>query len=95
MLEEITNMINLPIYTKNGAHLGMVDNIQMDIDNNNISGIYVREPNIALVEGSVPVLVPFRWVQSIGDIVILKYFPVRIELGPEDRDMIMMDGIDN
>jgi len=89
MLEELTNIINLPIYTTEGAHLGMVDNIMMDINSNKISALYVRQPNIALVEGSVPVLVPFRWVQAIGDIVILKYFPTRVELGPEEKDELM------
>jgi len=26
------------------------------------------------------VSVPFRWIQSVGDIVVLRYFPKRVSL---------------
>lgn len=91
MLEEITNIINLPIYTTSGAHLGIVDNIEIDVVENKVRSLFVGQPNITLVDGSIPILVPFRWVQSVGDIVILKYFPGRIELTPQEREEILLE----
>jgi len=38
------------------------------------------ETNPLLVEGSRAVSVPYRWVQSVGDIVVLRYFPKRVSL---------------
>ncbi len=91
MLEEITTIMNLQVYTNKGAFLGVVDNIEIDMETNEIGSLFVETPNPTLVEGSKSVLVPFRWVQSVGDIVILRYFPGRIELSPEERQMIMFE----
>jgi len=45
-----------------------------------VEGVFVGETNPLLVEGSKAVSVPYRWVQSVGDIVILRYFPKRVSL---------------
>jgi len=45
-----------------------------------VDGVFVGETNPLLVEGSKAVSVPYRWVQSVGDIVILRYFPKRVSL---------------
>lgn len=52
----------------------------VDVENGQVDGVFVGETNPLLVEGSKAVSVPFRWVQSVGDIVILKYFPKRVSL---------------
>ena len=91
MLEEITQMMNLQVYTNKGAFLGVVDNIQLDMDRHAVDSFFIETPNPTLVEGSKSVLVPFRWVQSVGDIVILRFFPGRIELSPQERQMMMFE----
>ncbi|OGS48590.1 MAG: photosystem reaction center subunit H [Euryarchaeota archaeon RBG_16_68_13] len=78
MLEEISEIIGLQVYTNNGVFLGNVNNLVVDVDNGSVDGIFVGETNPLLVEGSRAVSVPFRWVQSVGDIVILRYFPKRV-----------------
>lgn len=80
MLEEISEIIGLQVYTNNGVFLGNVNNLVVDVDNGKVDGIFVGETNPLLVEGSRAVSVPFRWVQSVGDIVILRYFPKRVTL---------------
>jgi len=91
MLEEITQIMNLQIYTDKGAFLGVVDNVQMDLETNDLSALFVETPNPSLVEGSRSVLVPFRWVQSVGDIVMLRYFPGRIGMSPEERQAMLFE----
>jgi len=91
MLEEITQIMNLQVYTNKGAFLGVVDNINLDMEKHAITSLFIETPNPTLVEGSKPVLVPFRWVQSVGDIVILRFFPGRIELSPQERQMMMFE----
>ena len=91
MIEEITTLMNLQVYTNKGAFLGVVDNIEMDFERSAIGSLFIETPNPTLVEGSKSCLVPFRWVQSVGDIVILRYFPGRIELSAEERQMIMFE----
>jgi sporulation protein YlmC with PRC-barrel domain len=58
--------------------LGNVNNLVVDVDNGSVDGIFVGETNPLLVEGSRAVSVPYRWVQSVGDIVVLRYFPKRV-----------------
>ena len=35
----------------------------------------MNNPNPLLVEHSRPVSVPYRWISSVGDVIVLKYFP--------------------
>jgi len=85
MLEEVTEILNLEVYTHRGARLGYVDNVVVNTDTYEIEEIYLAETNPNIVENAVPITVPFRWIQAIGDIVILKSFPERVDLSPEDR----------
>lgn len=68
------------MYTNHGVFLGNVNNLVVNVDNGSVDGVFVGETNPLLVEGSRAVSVPFRWVQSVGDIVILRYFPKRVTL---------------
>lgn len=77
-LGEISEIIGLQVYTHNGVFLGNVNNLVVDVDNGSVDGIFVGETNPLLVEGSRAVSVPYRWVQSVGDIVVLRYFPKRV-----------------
>ncbi len=83
MLEEISELIGLQVYTKKGMFLGTVDNIVMDLDEGKVNGIFVGDTNPLLVEDSKNVNVPFRWVTAVGDIIILSYFPERLSVSGE------------
>jgi sporulation protein YlmC with PRC-barrel domain len=78
MLEEASELIGLQVYTSAGIFLGNVNNLVIDLDNKRVDGLFVSETNPLLVEESKAVNVPFRWIQSVGDIIILKYFPKRV-----------------
>jgi sporulation protein YlmC with PRC-barrel domain len=76
--EEVSNFIGLPVYTQNGVLLGNVNNLVVDVENGAVDGLFLGETNPQLVEGSRPVSVPYRWVQSVGDVVLLHYFPRKV-----------------
>lgn len=78
MLDEISGLSNLSVYTSQGIHLGAVENLILDITNSKIDGLYIGSTNPNLVEGGVSVNLPYRWVQSVGEIIILRYFPGKI-----------------
>jgi sporulation protein YlmC with PRC-barrel domain len=79
-LEEISEIIGLQVYTNNGVFLGNVNNLVVDVEIGAVDGLFVGETNPLLVEGGRAVSVPYRWIQSVGDIVILRYFPKRVSL---------------
>ena len=81
MLEEATELIGLQCYTPNGVFLGTVNNLVIDIENKKVDGLFISETNPLLVEDSKAVNVPYRWIQAVGDVVVLKYFPKRVTAG--------------
>lgn len=86
MLEEISELIGLQVYTSKGIYLGNVNNIIIDINTAKVDGMFISETNPLLVEDSKNVSVPFRWIQSVGDIVILRFFPGRVAIKAEPEN---------
>ncbi len=80
MLVEYTEIISLDVYTPKGKYLGVVSNLIIDMVNENIDQLLLTNTNPMLIDAGLDVSVPFRWVNSIGEVVILKYFPGRIRL---------------
>lgn len=78
MLEEASELIGLQVYTPNGIFLGNVNNLVIDLENKRVDGLFVSETNPLLVEDSKAVNVPFRWINAVGDVILLKYFPKRV-----------------
>ncbi len=76
--DEITSFLKLPVYTREGTYVGHVRNVFIDMDEKRVSSLLVTNTNPSLVEGTVDVAVPYRWVNSVGDIVILSHFPERV-----------------
>jgi len=87
MLEEASEFIGLQVYTPNGIFLGNVDNLVIDLDKRRVDGLFISETNPLLVEDSKAVNVPFRWIQAVGDIIILKYFPKRVTTKPPESTL--------
>lgn len=79
-MEEITRFVNLPVYTATGTFVGHIKNVILDITGRKLDSLLVGKTNPALVEGGVDVAVPYRWVRAFDDILILSYFPARVEL---------------
>ena len=79
-MEEITRFVNLPVYTATGTFVGHVKNVILDVTGRKLDSLLVGKTNPALVEGGVDVAVPYRWVRAFDDILILSYFPTRVEL---------------
>ena len=88
MLEEVTSLLGLQIYTHFGVFVGMVNNVIVDIKKHRAESIFVEETNPALVEASRSITIPYRWVQNVGDIIILKHFPEHVELTDEQRRVL-------
>jgi len=84
MLEEISEIMGMQVYTPEGVYLGNVDNLVMDMEECSINGIFIRDTNPLLVDESISINIPYRWIQAIGDVVILRYFPKRVTAPQEE-----------
>lgn len=83
MKTELLDMMGLEVYSNDALYLGNVDNIVIDLYSMSVYGLYLRNTNPLLVDESKSVVIPFRWIHSVGDIVLLKYFPSFVSLGPQ------------
>jgi sporulation protein YlmC with PRC-barrel domain len=82
--EELTSFLKLPVYTREGIYVGHVSNVFINMDEKCVSSLLVTNTNPTLVEGTVDVAIPYRWVNSVGDIVILSHFPDRVTTKKKD-----------
>ena len=80
MLEESGSIIGLEIYSPEGIFIGKVDDLTVDPSNRAVSGLLVREPSPVVADKGVMVKIPYRWVQAVGDVVILKTFPKHVNI---------------
>ncbi|MDG6229158.1 MAG: PRC-barrel domain-containing protein [Candidatus Thermoplasmatota archaeon] len=84
--EEVTSFLKLPVYTREGLYVGNVKNVFLDMDEKRVSSLLVTNTNPLMVEGTVDVAVPYRWVNAVGDIIILSYFPDKVTTREKDDD---------
>lgn len=80
MMTEATELIGLEVYTDRGYLLGTVEDVVIDTDTQTIYGLYIGKTNPLLVEDGVAVLVPYRWVKAVGDVILLRRFPSQITI---------------
>ena len=73
--QEITSLVGREVYSNNGVFVGEVEDLQLDMDAERVTGLALGEINRELfgarVDGSKGVLVPYRWVRAVGDIVLV------------------------
>lgn len=86
--EEVTSFLKLPVYTREGRFIGNVHNVFIDMDEKRVSSLLVTNTNPAIVEGTVDVAVPYRWVNSVGDIILLSYFPDKVTIDRKEEEPV-------
>lgn len=81
--QEITNLVGREVYTNTGVFLGEVEDLRLDLDSQQVTGLALHELNRELfadeMDTSRGVIVPYRWVQSVGDVVIVSDIVERIQ----------------
>jgi len=90
MLIESTELISLQVYTQKGRYLGLVKNVLLDMEKEAIYELILTHTNPELIESGLDIAVPYRWVDKIGEVVMLRFFPGKIKLkeDPEKRKRI-------
>jgi len=66
--------------------VGHIRNVFLDMDEKCVSSLLLTNTNPTIVEGTVDVAVPYRWVNSVGDIVILSHFPERVTTKKKEEE---------
>ena len=72
---EVSQIRDLPFILPDGRLLGTVHDTVIETESWNCTHIFVADPPADLVEGRIHVAVPWNWVRSVGDVVVLRWFP--------------------
>jgi sporulation protein YlmC with PRC-barrel domain len=74
MQSEITSLLGMEVYTQKGVFVGNVDDAVLDPEQLVISGLALGNVNKSLFDlKGKGVVIPYRWVTAIGDIIIMKH----------------------
>jgi sporulation protein YlmC with PRC-barrel domain len=90
--QEITSLVGREVYTNTGVFIGQVEDLRLDLDAEEVTGLALHELNAELFGSDVAsargVIVPYRWVQAVGDVVIVNDIVERIQQDEDDEDEV-------
>ena len=74
---DMSSVRGLPVIIPDGRVLGTVHDtvISAEPESWSCTHLFVLDPPASLVEGRIHVAIPWNWVKSIGDVVVLRWFP--------------------
>ena len=79
MLNEASRLPGLTVYTRKGMRLGVVHDVLLDTTQRIVSALLITGTTPNLVKDGANIIIPYRWVQDLDDVVILRYFPDKID----------------
>jgi len=87
--QEITTLVGREVYSNNGVFVGEIEDVQLNLDAESVSSLAVGELNDELFTDTVGsgagVLIPYRWVRAVGDIVLVNNTIERLQ-EPEEAE---------
>ena len=88
--QEITTLVGREVYTNNGVFIGQVEDLRLDLDAEEVTGLALHELNTDLfgteTASARGVIVPYRWVQAVGDVIIVNDIVERIQQQKAESD---------
>ncbi|MDY6779680.1 MAG: PRC-barrel domain-containing protein [Halobacteria archaeon] len=88
MQDEITRLVGRDVYSNNGVFVGEVEDVQLETDDRRISGVALGGVNDELFDqdDNKGVIIPYRWVSAVGDIIIIKDIVERLKARSEEGE---------
>jgi sporulation protein YlmC with PRC-barrel domain len=85
---EITTLVGHDVYSNNGVYVGTVEDVQLNLDKEAVTALAVTNVNTEVfgsyTDDSRGVLVPYRWVRAVGDVILVNEVVERI--GGDDEE---------
>ncbi|WP_254544061.1 PRC-barrel domain-containing protein [Halomarina pelagica] len=86
--QEITSLVGREVYSNNGVFVGQVEDLRLDLDGERVTGLALSQLNGELFKdrarGARGVLIPYRWVRAVGDVVLVNDIVERLK-EPEEE----------
>ena len=73
--QEITTLVGREVYSNNGLFVGEIEDVRLDVDGEVVTGLALTELNDTFFSERVGdargVIIPYRWVRAVGDVVLV------------------------
>jgi len=80
--QEITSLVGREVYSNNGVYVGEVEDLRLDLDTEAVTGLALHQLNRELFSAETAsargVIVPYRWVQAVGDVILVNDIVERV-----------------
>lgn len=85
MRAELTALFGLNVYTNTGVYVGKLQDLVIDIEEQKITGLAISDINRELFDlTGRGVIIPYRWVITAADIIIIRDIVQRYKRQKED-----------
>ncbi|MFB6268429.1 MAG: PRC-barrel domain-containing protein [Halobacterium sp.] len=89
--QEITSLVGREVYSNNGVFVGEVEDVRLNLDTEVVNGLALSQLNPELFAGEATgekgVIIPYRWVRAVGDVVLINDVVERYESGDEENEV--------
>ncbi|RCU47713.1 photosystem reaction center subunit H [Haloplanus salinus] len=90
--QEITTLVGREVYSNNGVFVGEVEDVRLDLSQQAVTGLALGELSRELFAGRVEagkgVMIPYRWVRAVGDVILINDVVERLEDEDEDEEVV-------
>lgn len=90
--QELTSLVGREVYSNNGVYVGEVEDLRLNIDGEAVTGLALGNLNTELLEseaeGARGVILPYRWVRSVGDIILVNDVVERVRDPDEEEEEV-------
>ena len=91
--QEITTLVGREVYSNNGVFVGEVEDVQLNLDQEAVTGLAVGQLNSELFSNTVSpgegVIVPYRWVRAVGDVILINDVVERLKQPDEAEEAVI------
>lgn len=88
--QEITSLVGREVYSTNGVYVGQVEDVKLDFDAEHVTGVALNQVNTDLLEAQLEgrrgVMVPYRWIQAVGDVILVSDVVEQLPGADEDEE---------
>jgi sporulation protein YlmC with PRC-barrel domain len=90
--QEITTLVGREVYSNNGVFVGEIEDVRLDLDGEVVSGLALTELNrdvfASTTQGARGVIIPYRWVRAVGDVVLVNDVVERVADDDEEEEEV-------
>ncbi|WP_299335799.1 PRC-barrel domain-containing protein [Haloplanus sp.] len=90
--QEITTLVGREVYSNNGVFVGEVEDVRLDLGGQTVTGLALGELSQELFAGRIEsgkgVMIPYRWVRAVGDVILINDVVERLEDDDENDDVV-------